>query len=346
MTDEKEQKAQRVESVIYDPPLISKKTVQSIKDERDNPQYLNIGIKQFGNDFVMARKSKVIGLLGDTSQGKTSLMTHMARGMVEQLDIENNEIGLFVTWEDNIEDFGMVDIANVSKIPVKSLYNGQVNKSEFSRMLSAASARAQTPLWLAGHSETSATRPMLTMTDIFAVCDSLINKQGKVIKFIMLDYLQRINRTDSKERDTRMQFVGIMDAIKNLALSYQTCVFIGSQVRRDMVEKAGKDRQPQTHWAMETSNFEHSCDGMLSVWMPYMSKDIYKVGDSVEAKVGINAQPIMVSKELMGIQILKQKKGETGIRTWVDFIPEYGLFVDYGTAGEVRFNIKKEVENV
>lgn len=334
-----------IDAVIYDPPLISTKTIQSIEAERANPGYLDIGVKQFGADFVMARKSKVVGLLGDTSQGKTSLMIHMAREMSAQLNNSKNEIGLFVTWEDNIEDFGMVDIANISKIPVKSLYNGQVKDGEFNRMLKAAAARAGTPLWLAGHSETSESRPMLTMTDIFAVCENLIHKQGKILKFIMLDYLQRINRTDQKERDTRMQFVGIMDMVKNLALSYQSSVFIGSQVRRDMVEKAGKDRQPQTHWAMETSNFEHSCDGMISVWMPYMSKDIYKVGDSVEAKVGINSQPIAVSKELMGIQILKQKKGETGTRAWVDFIPEYGLFSNYGTAQQVRAQIEKEKQS-
>lgn len=339
----KEEAAERIESVIYDPPLVSVKTYESIINEKNNPQYLDIGIKQFGKDFVMARRSKVVGLLGDTSQGKTSLMIHMAREMSAQLDIEKNEIGIFVTWEDNIEDFGMVDIANVSKIPVKSLYNGQVTEGEFSRLLSAAKERAKTPLWLVGHSETSAERPMLTMTDIFAVCHNLIEKQGKVIKFIMLDYLQRINRTDSKERDTRMQFVEIMDKVKNLALSYKTCVFIGSQVRRDMVEKGSKDRQPQTHWAMETSNFEHSCDGMLSVWMPYMSKDIYKVGDSIEAKTGVNSLPITVTKELMSIQILKQKKGQTGTRVYLDFIPEFGLFVDYGKADETRFNIKKEV---
>ncbi len=342
----KQKTEEQIDSVIYDPPLVSAKTIESIQSERNNPQYLDIGIEPFGNDFVMARKSKVIGLLGDTSQGKTSLMTHMARGMVKQLDINKNEIGLFVTWEDNIEDFGMVDIANVSKIPVKSLYNGQVKENEFSRMMRGAAERAKTPLWLAGHSETSAARPMLTMTDIFAVSDNLINKQNRKIKFVMLDYLQRINRLDSNERDTRMQFMGIMDAVKNLALSYQTCVFIGSQVRRELVEKAGKDRQPETHWAMETSNFEHSCDGMISIWMPYKSNDIYKEGMSLEAKVGIESDPIVVSKELIGIKILKQKKGETGKRKWMDFIPEYGMFEKYGTAAAVRAKIKAEVEHV
>jgi replicative DNA helicase len=340
-----------ITKAIFSPPEVSARTIASINEERSNPGYLSIGIKQFTNsfgvdDFVMARKSKVIGLLGDTSQMKTTLLTHMARGMVKQIDIEQNEIGLFVTWEDNVEDFGMRDIANVSKIPVKSLYNGDVKEYEFERMMKAAADRAQTPLWLAGHSETSASRPMLTMTDIFAVCDNLINKQNKVIRFIILDYLQRMNRDDTGERETRMQFAKIMDSVKNLALTYKTSVFIGSQVRRELVEKAGKDRQPQMHWAMETSNFEHSCDGLLSVWMPFMSKDIYKIGDSIEPKVGIDAKPIIVSKELLGIQILKQKNGETGIRAWVDALPEYGMFVDYGTAAQVREKITKENSHV
>jgi hypothetical protein len=79
--------------------------------------------------------------------------------------------------------------------------------------------------------------------------------------------------------------------------------------------------------------------------MPYMSKDIYKVGDSVEAKVGVNSKSIIVSKELIGVQILKQKKGETGIRTWMDFIPEFGMFEDYGTAEAIRAKIKQGIEN-
>jgi len=332
-------KPKDLDKTLFNPHKISTLTVESIEREKKSPEFLNVGEEIFGDIFVMARKSKVIGLLGDTSQGKTSLMRFMAGNMAKQIDSDNGEIGLFITWEDNVEDFGMVDFANISKIPVKSLYNGQVGEGEFTRMMKAAAVRAGTPLWLAGHSEVSEARPMLNMTDVFSICDNLKNKQNKRIRFIFLDYLQRINREDTKERDTRMQFVKIMDMVKNLALSYQVCVFIGSQVRRDQVEKTSKDRQPQTHWAMETSNFEHSCDGMMSVWMPFMSKDIYKVGDSLEAKVGVDSQPIIVTKELTSIEILKQKKGETGIRRYMDFLPEYGMYVKHGTAAQVRAEI-------
>ncbi len=331
-----------IDDVIFDPPLISTRTVESIQAEQKNPEYLSLGIPEL-DKFVMARKSKVIGILADTSQCKTSLARYMAGLMVNQIDGDNNEVGLFVTWEDNIEDFGMVDIANISKIPVTSLYNGQVTDAEFKRMMQASAERAGTPLWLAGHSETSTTRPMLTMTDVFEICENITKKQGKRIRYIFLDYLQRISREDTNERDTRMQFVKIMDMVKNLALTYRSCVFIGSQVRRDQVEK-GKWRQPQRHWAMETSNFEHSCDGMISLWMPSKSKDVWELGQCLQEKKNPQDKAIFVTKELLLVEILKQKYGETELLSALDFIPEYGMFEGYGTAEQVRAKIKAEAK--
>jgi replicative DNA helicase len=331
------------DKTLFDPPLIATLTQQSIERERDNPEKLNIGIDAFGNDFVMARKSKVIGIMGDTSHGKTSLMRFMAGKMCKQLDAAAGEIGLFVTWEDNVEDFGMVDFAEISKIPVRKLYNGDIDENQFNRVLKATVVRSAIPLWVAGHSEMSEERPMLTMSNVFEICRNITNVQKKKIRFIMLDYLQRINRDDTGEKDTRMQFVKIMDMVKNLALSYKVCVFIGTQIRREMSEKS-KDRQPQTHWAMETSNFEHSCDGMISIWMPYMSKDVWSLGESLEVKIGVETKKIEVTKELTSIQIIKQKKGQTGIRVFVDFIPEFGIYVKHGTAAEVRAQIKKETD--
>ncbi len=334
-------KPKDLERVIFEPPLVSKLTRESIEREKENPEFLNVGIPKLSDYFVMARKSKVIGIMGDTSHGKTSLMRFMATDMSKQINADKNEVGLFVTWEDNIEDFGMVDFANISKIPVRTLYSGKVDDTHFTKLLKAESARAASPLWLAGHSEMSESRSMLTMSNVFEICEKLTKQQNKRIRFIFLDYLQRINREDTGERDTRMQFVKIMDMIKDLALTYKVCVFIGTQVRREMAEKL-KDRQPQTHWAMETSNFEHSCDGMISIWMPYMSKDVWKEGDSVYEKEGIDSKPIIVTKELVSLQVIKQKKGATGKRIFMDFIPEYGMYVEYGTAEQVRRTIQKE----
>ena len=332
-----------VNDLVFDPPQISTATIKSIEASKSDPTFLDIGIPGL-SDFVMARKDKVIGIPADTSQGKTSVMTAIARNMASQIDAENGEIGVFITWEDNIEDFGLSDIANFSKIPVSSLYHGDVKEFEFKRLLQAATERAKTPLWLVGHSEASGARPRMTMTDVWEVMDYLVNKQGRKLRFCMMDYLQRINRQDMrKEGEVRMQYSGVMDSIKDLALAYHPATFVGSQISRAKAEGA-KWRQPQIHWAMETSNFEHTCDGAFSLWLPHKSKDVWSLGDLLGKDEGGNE--IYVSADLMLIQILKQKRAASGMLKAVDFLPEYNLFVPYLTAPQARIKIKLEVSHV
>lgn len=330
--------------LIYDPPLISTLANESIQAAKNNPTGLSLGI--YGMEkYIMAQKSKVNGLLADTSQCKTSLMTFMARNMAQQIDSNAGEVGVFVTWEDNVEDFALADIANFSKIPVSSLYHGDVKDYEFNRLMEASAQRAATPLWLVGHSEKSGARARMTMADVWEIFDNIQNKQGRKIRFAMFDYLQRINRDDMrKEGETRMQFSGVMDSIKDLTLAYNPATFIASQVSRSKVE-AQKWRQPQIHWAMETANFEHTCDGAISLWMPIKTKEHYKENECLQEKQGVDGKAVFVSKELLLVEILKQKKAETGSIQALEFIPEYNQFVEYGTCADVREKIKKDLYN-
>lgn len=335
-----------IEKVIFDPPTLASRTTHSIQNAKTDAPSLSLGIPNM-DDFVMARKNKVIGIPADTSQGKTSVMSFIARNMAGQINAEAGEIGVYVTWEDTVEDFGINDIANLSKISLASLYHGDVKEHEFKRMLSAASQRAQSPLWVIGQSEDSShLTPRLTMTDVCEAIDHIVNKQNKVVRFVLLDYLQRISREDTRsERESRLQFSAVMDKIGEFAKSFHPATFIASQVSRSKVE-AHKWRQPQIHWAMETANFEHTCDGAFSLWMPSKSKDVWKDGDCLYEKQNPNDKAIYVRKETMLIEILKQKKAETGQVKAVDFLPEYNMLVPYDTADEVRKQIKDEVQNV
>ncbi len=330
-----------IQSMIYDPPTISTRATHSIRNAKTEAASFSLGLPAMG-DFVMARRNKVIGILADTSQGKTSVMSFIARQLATQIDADNGEIGVYVTWEDTVEDFGIGDIAYYSKIPLASLYHGDVNEGEYKRMLRAAVERAKTPLWVVGQSDTSThATPRMTMTDVSAALDYIINVQNKNVRFIMLDYLQRISRADMRsERDTRMQYSGVMDAVKELALNFHPVTFIASQVTRSKVE-AHKWRQPQIHWAMETANFEHTCDGAFSLWLPHKSKDVWKLGDCLQEKNNPDDVAIFVRKETMLLEILKQKKAETGQVRAVDFLPEYNTFVPYGTADKAREEIKR-----
>jgi len=108
-----------------------------------------------------------------------------------------------------------------------------------------------------------------------------------------------------------------MDSVKDLALDFNTCVVIGTQVGRDIKER--KWKQPQDNDAQETSNFEQTCDGMISLWIP---KKTEKIGDSLIAKEGVDGQAVNVTENLMLIQTLKQKKAKAPVLRAVDFLPE------------------------
>jgi replicative DNA helicase len=329
---------ENIASIVFDPPTISTRAVHTIQNNKTEAPSYTLGVPAL-NDYVMHRKNKVNGLLADTSQCKTTFMSHLARHTATQLNTEAGDVGIFFTWEDTIEDFGMSDIAFYSKIPLASLYHGDVKEYEFKRLLKASVERASTPLWIVGQSEAlTKAQPRMTMTDVFAAVDYVQNVQKRNVKFVMLDYLQRISRDDINEKDTRMKYSGVMDKVKDLALAYHPSTWIGSQVGRDKVEKL-KWRQPQIHWAMETANFEHTCDGALSLWLVHKSKDVWHEGDCLQEKQGVDGEAIFVRKETLIAEILKQKKAETGQVRAMDFVPEFNMFVPYNTAGQVRQEI-------
>jgi replicative DNA helicase len=256
----------------------------------------------------------VVGLLAYTSNGKTSVMNIMARSFLPQL--KDNEVILFVTWEDSIEDMTLSQIANTSKIPLPNLWQGKLDPGEWDRMMRAATERAAMPLWLAGHSEQKeARRPRLTMTDVWAAMEYITDKRGKKVRAVFLDYLQRINR-DDQHGEPRMQYMAIMDKVKDLALAFNTTVIIGSQVGRDVKDR--KNKQPEDNDAQETSNFEQTCDGILSLWIPKKTEEI----DTTLMPATKDTPAVVVTDRLMMIKTLKQKKGKAPVLRAVDFLPE------------------------
>lgn len=303
------------DTVVFDPSLVSTLTVSSIKAARDDPDTLTTGIPQLDDHYITFRPRRVNGILAYTSHGKTSLMNILARNFVPQ--IGENEVIVYATWEDSIEDLSLSFLANASRISVTSLFGGNLTPEEWKEMMKAATLRAQTPLWLIGHSEQKeARRPRLTMTDIWAAMEYIVDKRGKKVRAVFLDYLQRINRDDTKG-EMRGQYMAIMDKVKDLALDFNTCVTIGTQVGRDVKER--KWKQPQDNDAQETSNFEQTADGLISLWIP---KKTETIGDCLLERRGIDGQAVHVTERLMMVQTLKQKKAKAPVLRAVDFYPE------------------------
>lgn len=310
------------QNIVFDPPQVSSLTVDSIKAAKEHPDFLKTGIPQLDDHYVMMRPRRVNGILAYTSHGKTSVMNIMARSFVKQ--IADDEVIVYATWEDSVEDMTLAHLANISRIPIQSLFHGDLKIGEWEGMMKAAIQRAATPLWLIGHSEQKeARRPRLTMTDIWAAMEYIQDKRKKKVRAVFMDYLQRINREDQKG-EMRGQYMAIMDKVKDLALGFNTCVIIGSQVGRDVKER--KWKQPQDNDAQETSNYEQTCDGMISLWIP---KKTERIGEGLIEKQGIDGQAVNVTDNLMLIQTLKQKKARAPELRAVDFLPETNEITTY-----------------
>lgn len=306
------------DSYTFDPSLVSSLTVGSVRAAKDAPDAMMTGIPQLDDHFVMFRPKRVVGILAYTSNGKTSLMNMLARNFATQL--KDDEIIVNVTWEDSIEDMTLSFLSSVSKVPMTSLFSGDLRPDQWDAMMRAATARAASPMWAMGHSEKAESRrPQLTMTDVWRGMEYIVDKRKKKIRVVFLDYLQRISRDDRKGQ-IREQYMSIMDDVKNLALAFGPNVVIGSQVGRDVKER--KWKQPQDHDAQETSNFEQTCDGLISLWIPKKTEplDVKLIDSKVED--GKRTEQINVTENLMLIQTLKQKKAKAPVLRAVDFYPE------------------------
>jgi len=310
------------DTFVFDPSLIATLTVGSIKSAKDGGDHFTTGIPQMDDHYVMHRPRRVNGIIAHTSEGKTSVMNILARNFVPQ--VAEGEIILYATWEDSIEDLSLSFLAQTSRVPMQSLFNGRLSPNEWDAMMKAATKRAETPIWLIGHSEQKeARRPRLTLTDVWAGMEYIADKRKKKVRAVFLDYLQRIN-TDEQRGDIRERYMRTMDKIKDLSLAFDTDVIIGSQVSREVKQR--KWKQPTVTDAQETSNFEQTCDGIISLWIPKKDETI---GTSLIEKKGIEGQAVFVTENLMLIQTLKQKKGKAPVLRAVDFLPDMGEIETY-----------------
>lgn len=321
--------AGNIDQVYFDPPQISTMAVNAIKREKGT-ESLSLGIPQLDDHFVMAKPSKFIGILADTSHGKSAFMTFLARQMTKQL--KGDEIGIYATWEDAIEKFGINDLGAISGVPVTSVYNGKMTERELDRMIEASTKRAEMPLWMVGHSDAVKTfNPRLTMTDFMLVMQNILEKQKRNVKFVMVDYLQLINLADSREQQTRRKYNEAISKLRDLALGYNLTVFVATQVKREVADR--RWNMPQIHDAMETSGFEHACDGAIGLW--YVKKN-WAIGKMVQESKEFGDVDITVTNDLMLVETLKQKDGEAPVLRALDFVSEYNEFVRYGKANQYR----------
>lgn len=302
--------ADKTAGVVFAPQTISKQAIDTISEQAKNP-HLGVISGLPGVDVINGgalnrhRPGDLRVVLGYTSNYKTGLMNftarHTALAIQERGGAESKAV-ITVTWEQSVEEQGIIDLAQLSQIDVTRMLNGEMTNGEWSRLRKAALTRGALPWWLIGHSSSANTRrPRLTLSDVAHALEYIIDVQHVTPELIVLDYLQRMSRDDMRGDEVRVQFMAIVDRCKDMALAFNVPVLLGTQAGRQI--KGRTWRLPQTDDGQETSNLEQSADSLLSVWLP---KQDYPIGTLLE----YGTEQYSVTPNTLMLGILKQKLGK------------------------------------
>lgn len=300
MSDIKEQ--------VFSPQDVSVIAYNAIEARHKNKDgEIKSGIARLDKDLLPMRPGELIVVCGYTSNYKTGLMNYVARHnaqILAELSSEDwkeeyKQAVITFTWEQSVEEQGIVDIAQLTGINAAKMMRGELPDTDWIALQKGSVDRGALPWWVVGHSsEGGKRRPRLSMSDAGAALAHIADVQHLSPALVVLDYAQRIKQEKSNNR--REGLMDIVDQAKDMALAFRCPVMLGCQAGRGVKERAW--RLPQLDDGQETSNLEQSADKFISVWMP---KNDFP-GQTIP---GPDGKEIQVTDNLLVIGIMKQKFG-------------------------------------
>jgi replicative DNA helicase len=289
---------------VFAPQQVSQQAVKVVETRAATKgDGIETGIAELDKYLVPMRPGELVVVLGYTSNYKSGLMNFITRHHAKRIKAAgeaDKKVVMTFTWEQSVEEQGIVDISQIIQIPTDKMMRGELSDSEWKELHRGAVERGALPWWLVGHSiESKERRPRLSMADVYAAMAHVVDVQKVKPVLVALDYLQRMPLENSR-RDHRIQFMEMVDAAKDLALAFHVPVLLGAQSGRQVQSRTW--RLPQKDDGQETSNLEQSADKMISVWMP---KNDYPVGQLIE----YGNDTFTVTENLLICGLLKQKFG-------------------------------------
>jgi len=274
------------------------------------------------------RPGKLAVILAYTSNYKTGLMTFWSRWLAEKLReaSRGEEIVVYVSWEDTVEDMGIYDLANIARIDMDTITGGKLSDGHMDQLKAAAFSRGALPLWVVGNSLAQRRHvKRMTMTETEDVLGWLGDKMGVSIRAVFLDYVNKIMPEGTgawgrgREGNRRMDIMENTFRAESLGLSIGAPVIMGAQAGRASVDANWKAPMP---WhAQETSALEQFSSLMISLWLPAKTENVSSPTDvSTWLRTPAGGQ-LQVTDNLMIMSLLKQKRGPAG-----GFWP---MYVDY-----------------
>lgn len=298
--------------VLFTPPEAARAARVALEYRRDHRhEGIYLGIPAIDRHLTPVLSDNLVTILGRPGAGKTAIMLWWARREAAKLAAAGamNKVVVYITYEQAVEDLMAFNVAADKGLSIDAMARGTLPDTDWGKVLTALTSAVGLPLAIIGHSmERRQRRPRLTLTNVGAALNYMVDELHLTPHMIFVDYLQRIPG-EKYSGDRRLEVSESLDRCKDAALAYGAPWVVGVQAKRDV---DNRDLQiPQLADGQETANIEQSSDKVFSVVRPCKYR---KTGETFGSVIVSGYKQMLVS-------LLKQKLGVDNISEWITFDP-------------------------
>ena len=297
---------------------LQKKNYTHIKEEvRETMEYVELiherhekGVTVFGipsgyHDLDALtggfQKSELIIIAGRPSHGKTALALNIARNAA--VDYGKN-IGIFSIEMSNRE-LALRFICLEAKVDLSKLKTGTLPESDWTKIAKETPKLMNSKINIMIDDSSP-----LSLLELRAKARRM--KASHNIDMVMVDYLQLMEVTNTRNMDRHLEIAYITRGLKQLSKELDIPVVALSQLSRKIEDRAGKEKRPQLSDLRESGAIEQDADVVIFINRPevYINRDDPKFADVLG---------------LAEVIVGKQRNGPIG-NTKLTFIHNYAKF--------------------
>ena len=285
---------------------------------------IDTGFSGLNRQLGGLNKSDLLVLAGRPAMGKTALATNIGFNAAKSSKLVKNESILIFSLEMSAEQLAQRILAEQSTIDSHKLRSGDLNETEFSKLVSTQNDILNLPFFIDD-------TPAISVGQIASRARRLKRTHG--LSVIIIDYIQLIQGSKASEAQGRVQEVSnITRGLKSLAKELNVPILALSQLSRAVEQR--EDKRPILADLRESGSIEQDADVVMFVYREeyYLDKSEPTQRDN-ENQESFNERFLKwqdrrnMAEGKAEIIISKQRHGPTGI-VQVQFEAKFTRFMD------------------
>ena len=296
-----------------------KQTIEMAKSAYQNEEGIvgvPTGLTDLDNKLGGMHKQDLVIIAGRPSMGKTALATNIAFHAAKNIEKKGSKSTVaFFSLEMSSEQLSTRILSEQSRIRSNDIRRGKVSETEFEKFIETSKNIFELPLYI---DET----PAITIAAISNRSRRIKRLFG--LELIVVDYIQLMRSSGSKEYNRVQEISEITQGLKALAKELDVPVLALSQLSRAVEQR--DDKKPQLADLRESGSIEQDADVVMFVFREsyYLERKEPTLGSIEHAEWRQKMDEISSLAEIM---ISKQRHGPTG-NVRVEFEAMYTRFKD------------------